>query len=98
MKTFVNDEAISISGTSLMGYIKTTYSDLVEKFGEPTYENGDKTTVEWSLQFFDGDTGDFVTATIYDWKMHGTPFGEYNWHIGGHGMEAVDEVYEAMGI
>ena len=83
-----NSEAVEVNGTSLKGYVNATYEELVEKFGEPTYTYGDKTTVEWSLEFeCDADNGslgedgnvEYVTATIYDWKTDYTPTGEYDW-------------------
>jgi len=87
------------SGTSHRGYVTATYDELVKRFGEPTFLNGDKTTVEWSLQFqikdIDGDT-DYVTATIYDWKSTSTPEGEYRWNIGGFDYMAEDVVYQAL--
>lgn len=87
-----------INGTHLQGYIETRYSTLVQVFGEPTFEwNGDdKTTVEWNLQFEDG-----TVATIYDYHTYQTPFGTYDWHIGGktplakqHVLDAVHEALE----
>ena len=104
---FENSEAVSANGTSLVGTVKTTYGELVEKFGEPTYTYGDKTTAEWNLSFeVDADNGsmgedgniDYVTATIYDWKLDDTPYGEYDWHIGGFGYEAVEAVESALGV
>ena len=81
------------SGTSHKGYVTATYDELVERFGEPTFLNGDKTTVEWSLQFqikdIDGDT-------VYDWKSTSTPEGEYRWNIGGFDYMAEDVVYQAL--
>lgn len=94
-----NSEAVSITGTARRGTIKTTYNQLVEKFGPPTFKDGDKTTVEWALDFYVEDDGeeDYVTATIYDWKMNSTPFGEHDWHIGGRrAKDAVEAVYTAM--
>ena len=98
--TFENDEAVNVNGTSLQGYIKTDYSTLVEKFGEPTYtDGGDKSTVDWYLEFSvvdeDGNE-DVVPATIYDWKVDNTPMGEYNWHVGGFGLDAVDMVEKVL--
>ena len=96
---------VETSGTALMGTVKTDYATLVEKFGEPTYTNGDKTTAEWCLEFeCDADNGslgedgnvEYVTATIYDWKTFDTPMGEYDWHIGGFSEEAVDAVMSAF--
>lgn len=89
---FTNDA--NINGTSLKGYIKTTYAKLFDVFGEPYRgpdDAGDKVTCEWRIQFDDG-----TIATIYDWKLDSTPFEEYRWHIGGHDMDAVDRVLAAM--
>ena len=75
-----------VNGTSLQGYINATYDQLVERFGQPE-GGGDKTTVEWMLQFEDG-----TVATIYDWKVDETPTYMYNWHIGGKNKNAVTRV------
>jgi hypothetical protein len=45
----------------------------------------------WRLKFEDE-----TIASIYDWKTRATPFGLYDWHIGGHNSKAVDRVREAM--
>jgi hypothetical protein len=79
-------------GTGLVGNITTTYAELVEKFGEPN-RGGDKTTVEWALEFEDG-----TVATIYDWKYQETPMHRVKWNIGGKSVEAVHRVYEVMGL
>jgi len=79
-------------GTSLQGHIVTTYAELVEKFGEPK-AGGDKTTVEWALDFEDG-----TVATIYDWKYGETPMHKTEWNIGGKNSDAVFRVYEVMGL
>jgi hypothetical protein len=86
---FTKDE--DASGTSLQGYVTAYYHQLVERFGEPNFYNGDKTTVEWCLKFEDG-----TVATIYDWKEYETPMGKYQWHIGGKSKEAVWAVMDAM--
>tara|TARA_B100001758_G_C17977449_1_gene386370 strand:- start:29 stop:385 length:357 start_codon:yes stop_codon:yes gene_type:complete len=85
----------TLTGSSLQGYIKTTYADLVEKFGEPEKYDLDKSTAEWCVEFcVDLGKGDykFVNATIYDWKTDATPMGEYDWHIGGFGFDAVEVI------
>ena len=85
-------------GTSLQGYVTTTYAELVARFGEPTLTNGDKVTAEWVLDFKVVKPGeadedfDYVTATIYDWKEYETPMGNYRWHIGGKDLDAVEAV------
>lgn len=101
---YENDEYIDTVGTALMGYIGTSYTQLVSIFGNPTvvYEDGD-TTVEWDLQLKvpNGSEFDFVTATIYDrnrdYKPLDNPDIEHVWHIGGFEKAAVDAVYMAMG-
>jgi hypothetical protein len=83
------------NGTSLKGYVHTTYGHLLEVFGEPTaYESGDdKVTCEWVIKFEDG-----LVATIYDWKMGRTPTGFYEWHIGGRNSEVVGRIRELFGV
>jgi len=98
-----NDESVNVNGTGLQGYVNTTYADIVAAFGEPTYTHGDKTNVEWNLEFvikLQDAPGSFIeevcVATIYDWKRPSTPMGEYNWHIGGFSNEAVECVYSSL--
>jgi len=79
------------SGTSLQGYIRAYYHQLVAVFGEPDLTNGDKVTAEWCLDFEDG-----TVATIYDWKEYETPMGLHRWHIGGKSQEAVDRVTDTF--
>jgi len=67
MKIFkvLSIESADESGTSLKGYINSTYSQLLEVLGKPTYDkpSGDgKVQVEWVVEF----KGDIFT--IYDWK------------------------------
>lgn len=80
--------------TSLKGEVRITYYELCEIFGKPDYGPNadlDKVTCEWALQFADG-----TIATIYDWKTYSTPFGEYEWHIGGHDYKAVERVLDTI--
>ena len=76
--------------TSLQGHVRACYHELVEVFGEPD-GGGDKTTVEWCLEFEDG-----TVATIYDWKEYETPTYAYNWHIGGKNKRAVHAVISTL--
>jgi len=84
-----------LTGTSLKGYIETTYEQLESVFGEPMYgpndTDGDKITCEWLITFQDG-----TVATIYDWKVDETPFDLYSWHIGGNNNKAKDYVGTLM--
>ena len=94
---FYASHDINASGTSLQGYITTTQSDLIEVFGEPIRfeENTDKVTLEWIVQFDNGEI-----ATIYDWKRYedGTP-GMYEiceYHIGGNSRDVLTLVKESL--
>jgi hypothetical protein len=82
-KIKINDRTNNINGTSLVGYVKATYEELVEAFGEPDYDM-DKSTVHWSIQAPNG-----CVATVYDYKNYSIPTGEYAWHVGGHTIAAL---------
>ena len=80
--------------TSLQGYVKASFDELVEVFGQPTYAepSGDgKVETEWEM--VEGET----VFTIYDWKEYDNGARSrsglaYRWHIGGRSREAVDFV------
>ena len=98
-----NDASVKVTGTALQGFINTTYDDIVAAFGEPTYTHGDKTNVEWNLEFvikLQDAPGSFieevVVATIYDWKRPSTPMDEYDWHIGGFSTQVIECVYSLL--
>ena len=68
MRTLRNQDFASnqVCGTSLKGYTKATYKQLVAALGEPTFSEAsfdDKTQVEWVVKF----KNDYFT--IYDWKV-----------------------------
>ncbi len=92
-QSFTSDADINF--TSYKGYVSTSYQELCDVFGPP--DDGpndleaDKVTCCWRLKFADG-TG----ASIYDWKTGSTPFGGYDWHIGGHDIKAVTRVKSAV--
>ena len=101
--SFFACDTIDTIGTSYQGVINTTYDEIVEKFGEPTYTDAspyEKVNAQWSLQFDvpteDGEDYDYVTATIYNWKMGYIPTEKYEWHIGGFDFEAVDLVQKVL--
>lgn len=101
--SFVVCDTIDTNGTSYQGVINTTYDEIVEKFGEPTYTDAspyEKVNAQWSIQFDvpteDGEDYDYVTATIYNWKMGYIPTEKYEWHIGGFDFEAVDLVQKVL--
>ena len=93
-----NDLDATGTGSSLQGYITTTRSALIERFGMPTFmsdEEHDKVTTEWVIKFENQ-----VIATIYDWKRYeeGAPaLNEvYEWHIGGYNELAVTQVQKVL--
>ena len=91
MKYKVTDNYSLANGTSLKGYVATTYDTLVRLLGEPPSDGCDKTTAEWILLFDDG-----TIATIYDYKMDSTPYGLYDWHVGGHSHKAHEYVEKLL--
>lgn len=85
-------------GSSLVGYMRTTYDDIVKVLGEPHYvsDGSDKITAEWYIRFVDGPL-----VTIYDYKEEETPKGLYDWHIGGISKNAlifISELFKSAGI
>ena len=87
----------------LQGYVKTTYSQLVEKLGEPTYKregtysnptvnDGDgKTSAEFGEAFED-------SFYVYDYKEERTPMKEHWWHIGGETQQSLTNFEKATGL
>ena len=89
-------------GTSLKGYLTTTYDKLLELLGKPTYTDADpyaKVNCEWVLDtkyYEDGyeDEYDYnyETVTIYNWKDGHIPMNECQWHVGGKSYNSQDIV------
>lgn len=81
-----------IGGDSLVGYVTTTYNELLRCFGLPNdlFGEAGKVACTWRLIFSDG-TG----ASIYSYgelssEGHDIPEGLYQWHIGGACTVGVD--------
>jgi hypothetical protein len=91
----VTNDSSKASGTCFIGYLPTTYDTLREKLGEPLtgYSGDEKVTCEWIIEFENGSVG-----TIYDWKTNATPLNEYNWHVGGRGINTLDKVGRFVGL
>ena len=83
----------NINGTSLVGYVETTFDRLVEVFGRPCIESTDeldKVNILWKLEIHK------KTITIYDYKEKVPPtVGNYRWHIGGY-VNGVDRIVRDM--
>ena len=59
----------NVNGTSLRGYVQTTYSQLVATFGPEDVSGGENTNAEWTLRFTVEEDGEDreVVASVYDW-------------------------------
>jgi hypothetical protein len=85
MKVLKNQDFASdqTCGTSLKGYTKATYKQLVATLGEPTFSDAsldDKTQVEWVVKFRNN------YFTIYDWKTFDREYTMNEltvFHVGG---------------
>lgn len=88
---FKNEPELNACGSSLRGYFRATYKELVKALGEPCEADGYKVSTEWKVR--DGEN----IYTIYDWKETSLydpelwsveEFREneepYLWHIGGY--------------
>ena len=103
---YENDDMLNTNGFHYVGVIKTTYDQLVEIFGKPTFTDADpyeKVNAEWTIQSTvvekDQDPDDYFYKgfTIYNWKDGYIPTEEYEWHIGGEDAEAkeiADAIFE----
>jgi hypothetical protein len=100
MKKITRANMASVNGSSLRGYVTTTFNKLVETFGAPCLNDPpselEKVTTEWILRFPCG-----TLATIYNWKNYGVdpaPNEDYRWHIGGHTSDCAALVQDALGL
>jgi hypothetical protein len=81
------------AGTSLRGYIHTSYDQLVAEFGQPGPPVDDvKSRVEWYI-----DTPHGI-ATIYDYQELDTTTEQITeWHIGGHNHQTAQWIADRLG-
>ncbi len=98
--TFKPNKSKMFSGSFLIGYVNTSYNNLVMLFGKPnTIMDGYKISTTWHLE---SDRGDFVM--IYDYKETNLydpalPSVEefrslptHNWHIGGFDKQTANDL------
>tara|TARA_R110000787_G_scaffold272547_1_gene380018 strand:- start:10 stop:306 length:297 start_codon:yes stop_codon:yes gene_type:complete len=91
----------NVDGTSLQGYIKASYEQLLRAFGPPNPDLCDnyKIDVEWAFEFADG-----TVATLYNWKNGKNYCGDeglelndiYEWNVGGKNEKAVSRLLEKL--
>ena len=82
---------LTLKATCLQGYMNASYEELVQVFGEPTFDtpSGDgKTDIEWLLKIHDNEFDEDHVVTIYNWKDYDGGLAarsnpNYEWHIGG---------------
>ena len=93
-----------VNGSHMLGYIRTSYDQLVELFGEPNGGDDDKVHNSWDIEFTiytkKGEVEDTVYCNLYDWKEPGpdaSRYGEYDWHIGGTNSRADFLMYDLLG-
>lgn len=90
----MNFERVSFKeteGAGLVGYVETSYAELVRVFGAPDHLYADKARVEWRLRFPDG-----TIATIYDWKEQAPIERVLIWNIGGRDQNAIRWIQNAL--
>ena len=83
-----------VIGTGLVGYITSSYDELVRKFGRPSIFGSvdHKTQVEWIIKVGK------VYFTIYDYK-EGVPYDKVTlWHIGGHNANDITSLLRQKGF
>ena len=85
-------DSVQSSGTSLIGYVNATITEIEILFGENLGPSGDDKVFNEFRGEVQSSDGDVETVTVYDWKEK-SPFtaqsGEYRWHVGGFNHEAV---------
>ena len=94
MKYTVTNNYDDVDMTGLVGYVNTTYADLVEAFGKPLSGSGDgKVNSEWIIKFANGEV-----ATIYDWKEYRSisETEKISWHIGGNSRSITEQAKREM--
>ena len=88
------------SGTSLQGYVKTTYKTLVSKLGEPKLmtpnESDGKVLAEWVISH--PVNINYVMFTVYCWKTDRIPHDLHYWHIGGRNQNSLYCFTEITGL
>ena len=98
-------DGFSQSGSSRQSEVTTTYDELRELFGTPSYTDADpysKVSCEWVLNVKVLDEDDpyveseddyqYEQVSVYAWKYGYIPVEETQWNIGGHNYNAGDIV------
>jgi hypothetical protein len=78
------------NGFKPIGYVKTTFGQLVKAFGQPEILSDNKVTHRWVVNI------EGVICTIYDYKDALDPFKPEDWHIGGKQKIAVKLIEQIL--
>lgn len=99
-------DSFNKSGSSYQGSINTTYDELKEVLGEPSYTDADpyaKVSCEWVLNVKvlddfaeDEDDWSYEQMSVYAWKYGRIPTEECQWNIGGFNFDAGTFVKEII--
>ncbi len=99
--TFQNVSHLDVfpAGCSLQGYVRTTYSSLTRKLGQPLLmtpnQSDGKVLAEWIIS--DPTNVNDVLFTVYCWKEDRIPHDLYYWHIGGRKANTLELFTEVTG-
>ena len=89
----------SDTGCSLQGYVRTTYSSLTRKLGQPRLmtpsQSDGKVLAMWIIS--DSTNVNDVLFTVYCWKQDRIPHDLYYWHIGGTKANTLELFTEVTG-
>jgi len=90
----VNTPESTNRGTQLMGYITVPYNQMVAFFGKPKEVDDDMSSLEWVIEFYDGNV-----AIIYPISTSPQDFPDmpYQWHIGGNHPSIVPRLANYLG-
>ena len=75
---------ILYTGSSLLGYLAISWSELYEAFGDPFMEDGQR---EWRLRLPSGQL-----VSIYQWHSDPAP------HVGGFNKDAFYELRSLLNV
>ena len=94
-------ERQDLNGSGLLRYIRCSYWELYDAFGEPHFgpSADGKIQAEWAFRV-GGEHSDLI-LTIYDYKEDAPKFEVEGWHIGGRHLDpvmAVEIVNHAIGL
>jgi len=99
--TFKNVSHLSgvACGTSLQGYVRTTYHSLTRKLGQPLLmtpnQSDGKVLAKWIIS--DSLNVNDVLFTVYCWQEDRIPHDFHYWHIGGKKANTLELFTEVTG-